>query len=95
MMAGMSLAPYCKGGNCLGKESVEIASLGTEQGTKGLSMDRRAIKQHQYSRMAVRNQFQSVTVQVQQKSISSSGTSPEWIFLLGRCASVHLVIQGL
>lgn len=95
MMAGMSLAPYCKGQNSLGKESIEITSLGTEQGTKGLRMDRRAIKQHQYSRMAVRNQLQRVTVQVQQKSISSSGTSPEWICLLGRCASLHLAIQGL
>lgn len=65
-------------------QSIKIAFLGTEQGTKGLSVDQRAIKHHQRSRMAARNQFQSVTVQVQQKSISSSGTNPEWIFLLGR-----------
>lgn len=62
---------------------IKIACLGTQQGTKGLSVDQRAIKDHQHNSIADRNQPQSVTIQVQQKSVSSSGTSPAWIFLLG------------
>lgn len=37
-------------------QSIEIASLGTEQGPECPSVDQRAIEHHQHSRVAARNQ---------------------------------------